>query len=130
MDNKYLLLVYMQAQGHHVMTHCWLYTAVSKCQASLSVLWLSVSIHWQVENMCPEHGTGFAKYGSWCVLVLSEDICVHFNQATVAAKQRVEAEQEDSHSAKQSGFIRNLPSKAVPAWRQPLRGRQVRLECS
>ena len=46
-------------------------------------------------------------------------------QATVAAKQRMEAEQEDSHSAKQSGFIRNLSSKATPTWRQPLRGLQL-----
>ena len=46
-------------------------------------------------------------------------------QATAAAQQRVTAEQEDPHGAKQSGFIKHLSSKAVPAWRQPLRGMQV-----
>lgn len=46
-------------------------------------------------------------------------------QATAAAQQRVAAEQEDSHGSKPSGYIRNVSSKAVPAWRQPLRGMQV-----
>lgn len=46
-------------------------------------------------------------------------------QATEAAKQRLEAQQEDGHAPKPSGFIRNLPSKAVPAWRQPLKGLQA-----
>jgi len=46
-------------------------------------------------------------------------------QATAAAEQRLAAEQEDSHVSKPSGFIRNVSSKAVPAWRQPLKGMQV-----
>ena len=46
-------------------------------------------------------------------------------QVTAAAQQRMAAEQEDDHGSKASGFIRHVSSKAVPAWRQPLRGMQV-----
>ncbi|KAL0023783.1 hypothetical protein WJX77_004812 [Trebouxia sp. C0004] len=42
-------------------------------------------------------------------------------KATAAAQQRLTAEQEDCHGSKPSGFIRNVSSKAVPAWRQPLK---------
>ncbi|DBA97192.1 TPA: hypothetical protein ACH3X1_014951 [Trebouxia sp. C0004] len=46
-------------------------------------------------------------------------------KATAAAQQRLTAEQEDCHGSKPSGFIRNVSSKAVPAWRQPLKGMQL-----
>ena len=46
-------------------------------------------------------------------------------QATASVAQRKIADQEEGHKPKDSAFIRHIPSRAVPQWRQPLKGLQA-----
>lgn len=46
-------------------------------------------------------------------------------QATASVAQRKIADQEEGHKPKDSSFIRHIQSRAVPQWRQPLKGLQA-----